>query len=54
MPLELFISLRLLDSYTGETGHQYVFMMLSVFSLIGLIASIVFYRIPKRKVNVPV
>ena len=44
----------LLDSYTGETGHQYVFMMLSVFSLVGLIASIVFYRIPKIKVNVPI
>ncbi|OAB78623.1 MFS transporter [Cochleicola gelatinilyticus] len=38
----------LLDTYPGETGHQYVFVMLGIFSLIGLIASVSYYRIAKR------
>ena len=39
----------LLDNSPGETGHQHVFIMLSVFSIIGFIASIVFYRITSTK-----
>lgn len=42
----------LLDNAPGETGHQYVFMMLAVFSFIGLIASFVFYRL-NTKVSSP-
>tara|TARA_X000001036_G_scaffold63158_1_gene53686 strand:+ start:1400 stop:2530 length:1131 start_codon:yes stop_codon:yes gene_type:complete len=34
----------LLDNYPGPLGHQYVFMMLFLFSLLGLWASINFYR----------
>lgn len=34
----------LLDNYPGSLGHQYVFMMLFLFSLLGLWASINFYR----------
>lgn len=39
----------LLDSFPGETGHQYVFIMLAFFAVIGLIASIVFHRITTKK-----
>jgi len=39
----------LLDNSPGETGHQHVFIMLSVFSIIGFIASIVFYKITSTK-----
>ena len=39
----------LLDSSPGELGHQHVFMMLSVFAAIGLIASIGFYRITSAR-----
>jgi nitrate/nitrite transporter NarK len=42
----------LLDNAPGETGHQYVFMMLAVFSFIGLIASFVFYRL-NTKISSP-
>ena len=35
----------LLDSYPGIVGHQYVFMMLVMFSLLGLLASIKFQKI---------
>jgi nitrate/nitrite transporter NarK len=42
----------LLDNAPGQTGHQYVFMMLAVFSFIGLIASFVFYRL-NTKVSSP-
>ncbi len=34
----------LLDENPGELGHQYVFLVLAVFSLIGLITAIRFYR----------
>ena len=37
----------LLDNSPGELGHQHVFMLLSVFAIIGLIASIRFFRITK-------
>ena len=37
-----------LDASPGEKGHQAVFWMLTIFSIIGLVASFVFYRISKR------
>ena len=33
---------HLLDSNPGETGHQYVFLVLSGFALVGLLTCIVF------------
>lgn len=38
----------LLDNSPGETGHQHVFIMLAVFSLIGFIASFAFYRLNSK------
>ncbi|KAA3620988.1 MAG: MFS transporter, partial [Flavobacterium sp.] len=38
-----------LDEYPGEPGQQYVFWILTGFSFIGLIASLLFYRITNRK-----
>lgn len=38
-----------LDEYPGEPGQQYVFWILAGFSFIGLIASLLFYRITIRK-----
>ena len=38
----------LLDTYPGVVGHQYVYLMLVVFSVIGLIASIRFARLTKK------
>lgn len=35
----------LLDNSPGELGHQHVFLALAGFTIIGLIASVVFYRI---------
>jgi len=40
----------LLDNSPGELGHQHVFLVLAGFTLIGLIASIVFYKISKRTI----
>ena len=37
-----------LDNYPGNLGHQYVFSMLVVFSLFGLIASIKFAKISNK------
>lgn len=37
-----------LDGSPGELGHQHVFIMLAIFSLIGLIASYMFYRINRN------
>ena len=39
----------LLDTYPGITGHQYVFTMLVVFSVLGLIASIRFAKLVKTE-----
>ena len=39
----------LLDNFPGALGHQYVFSMLVVFSLLGLIASIRFAKISNKK-----
>lgn len=38
----------LLDNNPGRTGHQHVFMMLGIFSLVGLIASFIFLRIHSK------
>jgi MFS transporter, GlpU family, inner membrane protein len=38
----------LLDNSPGELGHQHVFLVLAGFTIIGLITSIIFYRISKR------
>ena len=37
-----------LDNYPGALGYQYIFSMLVVFSLFGLIASIKFAKISKK------
>ena len=39
---------NLLDTYPGVVGHQYVYLMLVVFSVIGLIASLRFARLTKK------
>ncbi len=39
---------HLLDKHPGEPGHQYVFLLLSLFALIGLITSLVFKWYEKR------
>lgn len=39
----------LLDNNPGEIGHQYVFLVLAGFTLIGLITSITFYRINSKR-----
>jgi sugar phosphate permease len=39
----------LLDTYPGITGHQYVFSMLVVFSVLGLLASIRFAKLVKTR-----
>jgi hypothetical protein len=33
---------HLLDKYPGEPGHQYVFLVLFLFAVIGMITSLVF------------
>ena len=38
----------ILDTYPGTKGHQYVFVVLCVFSVMGLIASIKFARLLKK------
>ena len=38
----------LLDTYPGVVGHQYVYLILVVFSAIGLIASLRFARLTKK------
>ncbi len=37
----------LLDAYPGSVGHQYVFLVMSVFSLIGFLVSILFRKLVK-------
>lgn len=39
----------LLDRYPGIVGHQYVFAMLVIFSILGLIASIRFSKLARKK-----
>ena len=38
----------LLDTYPGVVGHQYVYLILVLFSVIGLIASLRFVRLTKK------
>ena len=38
----------LLDRWPGEPGHQYVFAVLSLSAIVGLLASILFWRIVRR------
>ena len=40
----------LTDNYPGAQGHQYLFLLLVVFALIGLVCSIAFRRITHRQV----
>ncbi|GEQ86197.1 MFS transporter [Patiriisocius marinistellae] len=40
-----------LDNYKGFEGHQYVFILLAVFSFVGFLASTLFYFISKRKTS---
>jgi MFS family permease len=37
-----------LDGWKGEQGHSYVFMALGLFSVIGFLASLLFYRHSKQ------
>lgn len=38
----------LLDTYPGVQGHQYVFFVLMIFSIIGLVTSLLFFQSQKR------
>jgi MFS family permease len=38
----------LLDRWPGEPGHQYVFAVLTLSAIVGLVASILFWRIVRR------
>lgn len=38
----------LLDGNPGRLGHQHVFIMLAVFSAVGLLASLIYFQITKR------
>lgn len=38
----------LLDRWPGELGHQYVFAVMALFAFVGMIASIMFWRIVRR------
>lgn len=40
----------LLDRWPGELGHQYVFAVLALFAFVGLLASVVFWRVVRRSV----
>jgi len=39
----------LLDQYPGMLGHQYVFMILVLFSILGLLASLRFAKLIKKQ-----
>lgn len=40
---------HLLDKYPGATGHQYVFLVLSLFAFFGLVTSLLFRLNEKKK-----
>jgi sugar phosphate permease len=42
----------LIDHSPGESGFQQVFLMLAIFAFIGLLASVVFYRINKTNTSI--
>jgi len=51
---DIFSSLitgALLDNSPGKLGHQHVFLVLSGFAFIGLITSIIFYKISNKTTN---
>jgi MFS family permease len=39
----------LLDNTPGEQGHQHVFLMMAIFSFVGCIASVLLYRVARKK-----
>ncbi len=39
---------KLLVTWPGETGYKYVFLMLAGFALVGLLASVLLYRLNRR------
>ncbi len=39
----------LLDNSPGELGHQHVFLVMSGFTLVGLLTAIMFYKLSKHK-----
>jgi hypothetical protein len=39
---------HLLDSNPGETGHQYVFLVLSAFAFLGLLTTILFSFLSRK------
>ena len=41
----------LLDRWPGELGHQYVFAVLTFSALVGLMASILFWRVVRRPIG---
>ena len=41
----------LLDNSPGKTGHQHVFIMLGIFSLVGFIAAVFFWRLHTKNVT---
>ena len=40
----------LLDRWPGELGHQYFFAVLAMSALVGLMASVLFWRIVRRSI----
>ena len=40
----------LLDRWPGESGHRYVFAVLALSALVGLVASILFWRVVRRPI----
>ena len=40
----------LLDRWPGELGHQYVFAVLTLSAIVGLVTSILFWRIVRRSI----
>jgi len=44
----------LLDRSPGALGHQHVFAVVTAFALVGLLASVIFRRIMRRRLNKPI
>lgn len=44
----------LLDRWPGELGHQYVFAVLAMSALVGLMASVLFWRVVRRSIKTPI
>ena len=41
----------LLDSYPGAPGHRYVFLVLAIFSLIGLVVGLIFRKYAAQSIK---